>query len=389
MICGVGGSGGGGEERVGVETLNSRIRKNEKHWKDGNSLLAEAESCKCSKRLDREWSNRVIEASLTLIRERAKLKGELLRALGGVVASSSLLGVPIGHNSSFLQGPAFAPPRIREAIWCGSTNPALKKLSLAENYIAILKNPETLGKDLNDPRVLTDVGDVPVQELRDCGVDDDRLMNIISESVKLVMEQEPLRPLVLGGDHSISFPVVRAVSEKLGGPVDILHLDAHPDIYHAFEGNKYSHASSFCKNYGGGLCSATIAGNLSLLLVGIRSITEEGREQGKRFGVEQYEMRTFSRDRQLLENLKLGEGVKGVYISVDVDCLDPAFAPGVSHIEPGGLSFRDVLNILHNLKGDVVAADVVEFNPQRDTVDGMTAMVAAKLVRELTAKISK
>jgi len=86
---------------------------------------------------------------------------------------------------------------------------------------------------------------------------------------------------------------------------------------------------------------------------------------------------------------KLGEGVKGVYISIDVDCLDPAFAPGVSHIEPGGLSFRDVLNILHNLQGDVVAGDVVELNPQRDTVDGMTAMVAAKLVRELAAKISK
>ncbi|KAG4201047.1 hypothetical protein ERO13_A05G252466v2 [Gossypium hirsutum] len=126
-----------------------------------------------------------------------------------------------------------------------------------------------------------------------------------------------------------------------------------------------------------------------LLQVGIRSITTEGREQGKRFGVEQYEMRTFSKDCHFLENLKLGEGVKGVYISVDVDCLDPAFAPGVSHIEPGGLSFRDVLNILHNLEGNLVAADVVEFNPQRDTVDGMTAMVAAKLVRELAAKMSK
>ncbi|KMZ57542.1 Agmatinase [Zostera marina] len=309
--------------------------------------------------------NRVVEASLTLIRERAKLKGELLRALGGVIASTTLLGVPLGHNSSFLQGPAFAPPRIREAIWCDSTNSTTEQ-----------------GKDLHDPRLLTDVGDVPIQELRDCGINDEKLMAIISDSVKLVMEEDPLRPLILGGDHSISFPAVRAVSEKLGGPVDILHLDAHPDIYHSFEGNKYSHASSFARIMEGGYARR-------LLQVGLRSITKEGREQGKKFGVEQHEMHTFSEDRHQLENLKLGQGVKGVYISVDVDCLDPAFAPGVSHIEPGGLSFRDVLNILQNLQGNVVGADVVEFNPQRDTVDGMTGMVAAKLVRELSAKISK
>ncbi|MFS8026910.1 putative arginase [Helianthus anomalus] len=74
------------------------------------------------KNLIEKGQSRVVEASLTLIRERAKLKGELVRALGGAKASSSLLGVPLGHNSSFLQGPAFAPPRIREAIWCGSTN---------------------------------------------------------------------------------------------------------------------------------------------------------------------------------------------------------------------------------------------------------------------------
>ncbi|KAF5466991.1 hypothetical protein F2P56_016868 [Juglans regia] len=331
----------------------------------GIHYLHKLNSANVSAALLEKGQNRVIDASLTLIRERAKLKGELVRALGGAVASASLLGVPLGHNSSFLQGPAFAPPRIREAIWCDSTNSTTEE-----------------GKELNDPRVLTDVGDVPVQEIRDCGIDDDRLMNVISESVKLVMEEEPLRPLVLGGDHSISFPVIRAVSEKLGGPVDILHLDAHPDIYDAFEGNKYSHASSFARIMEGGYARR-------LLQAGIRSITAEGREQGKRFGVEQFEMRTFSKDRHFLENLKLGEGVKGVYVSIDVDSLDPAFAPGVSHIEPGGLSFRDVLNILHNLQGNVVGGDVVELNPQRDTVDGMTAMVAAKLVRELAAKISK
>ncbi|CAM8899590.1 unnamed protein product [Rhodiola kirilowii] len=334
-------------------------------WRRGIHHFPNLNAPNVPKELLEKGQQRVIDASLTLIRERAKLKGELVRALGGAAASSSLLGVPLGHNSSFLQGPAFAPPRIREAIWCGSTNATTE-----------------VGKELNDPRVLTDVGDIPVQELRDCGVEDERLMKIITESVKLVMDEAPLRPLVLGGDHSISFPVVRAVSEKLGGPVDILHLDAHPDIYHEFEGNKFSHASSFARIMEGGYARR-------LLQVGIRSITSEGREQGKKYGVEQYEMRTFSKDRHFLENLQLGEGVKGVYISVDVDCLDPAFAPGVSHIEPGGLSFRDVLNILHNLKGEIVAADVVEFNPQRDTVDGMTAMVAAKLVRELTAKISR
>ncbi|OMP00346.1 Ureohydrolase [Corchorus capsularis] len=331
----------------------------------GIHYLQQMKAAKVPLDLIEKGQERIIDASLTLIRETAKLRGEFLRALGGVVASTSLLGVPLGHNSSFLQGPAFAPPLIREAMWCGSTNSTTEQ-----------------GKDIKDPRVLTDVGDLPVQEIRDAGIDDDRLMNVVSESVKLVMEQDPLRPLVLGGDHSISYPVVRAISEKLGGPVDILHLDAHPDIYDAFEGNKYSHASSFARIMEGGYARR-------LLQVGIRSINKEGREQGKRFGVEQYEMRTFSRDRHFLENLKLGEGVKGVYISVDVDCLDPAFAPGVSHFEPGGLSFRDAMNILHNLQGNIVGADVVEFNPQRDISGGMTAMVAAKFVREIAARMSK
>lgn len=231
-------------------------------------------------------------------------------------------------------------------------------------------------------RILTDVGDVPVQEMRGCGVSDETLMQTITDSVKLVMDEPPLRPLVLGGDHSISYPVVRAVSEFLDGQVDILHIDAHPDIYHAFEGKHYSHASPFARIMEGGHARR-------LIQVGLRSVTQEQRDQAKKFGVEQHEMRTFNQDREYLERLQLGQGVKGVYISIDVDCLDPAYAPGVSHIEPGGLSFRDVMNIVQNVQGDIVGCDVVEFNPQRDTVDGMTAMVAAKLVRELCAKMSK
>ncbi|XP_061356144.1 arginase 1, mitochondrial-like [Gastrolobium bilobum] len=301
--------------------------------------------------------HRVIDASLTLIRERAKLKGELVRALGGATATSTLLGVPLGHNSSFLQGRPFASPFSKEAICCGCSN-------LTEE-----------GKDLHDVRVLTDVGDVLIQAIRECGVDDDRMMNVVTESVKIVMEQRPLRPLVLGGDHSVSYPVVRAVSEKLGGPVDILHLDAHPDHYSRFP----SFARIKKEGYAG-----------RIVQVGVRSKPSEGREQGHVFVVDQCDMRTISRDCLVLELLKLGMGigVKGLYVAIDVDCLHPAFAPGVCRDESGGLSFQDVLNILQNLQGDIVGGDVVEYNPQHDTASG-NAMVTAKVVKELAARMSK
>jgi len=77
-----------------------------------------------------------------------------------------------------------------------------------------------------------------------------------------------------------------------------------------------------------------------------------------------------------------------LYISIDLDALDPAFAPGVSHYEPGGLSVRDILSVLHRIDAPIVGADVVEYNPTRD-INGMTAVVAAKLVKEFAALAAK
>ena len=77
-----------------------------------------------------------------------------------------------------------------------------------------------------------------------------------------------------------------------------------------------------------------------------------------------------------------------VYISFDLDALDPAFAPGVSHFEPGGLSVRDVLDIIHQIEAPIIGADIVEYNPTND-INGMTAMVAAKLVKEIAGMILK
>lgn len=99
------------------------------------------------------------------------------------------------------------------------------------------------------------------------------------------------------------------------------------------------------------------------------------REQFERFGVETIPAGRFA------DALEL-EIDTPIYLSMDMDALDPAFAPGVSHREPGGLSPRQVIELLHTLRAPIVAADIVEYNPRRD-IDGMTATVAAKLLKEI------
>lgn len=173
--------------------------------------------------------------------------------------------------------------------------------------------------------------------------------------------------LTLGGDHSITYPVVKAVSRKFK-KLSILHIDAHPDLYDVFDGNKFSHACPFARIMEEGLAQR-------LVQVGIRTMAKHQREQADRFGVEVIEMKDFDPLRQYHFD-------GPVYISLDIDAIDPAFAPGVSHHEPGGLTTREVITILQKLKANVVAADIVEFNPTRDP-SGITAMLGAKLYKEM------
>ena len=116
-----------------------------------------------------------------------------------------------------------------------------------------------------------------------------------------------------------------------------------------------------------------------LVQVGIRTLTGHQKEQVDKFGVEIIDMKSIS----TAKDVKI-EGP--VYMSIDLDCLDPAYAPGVSHHEPGGMSTREILEIIQNLKGELVGADIVELNPERD-IDGVTAMVAAKLLKEVTSRM--
>ena len=252
----------------------------------------------------------------------------------------ALLGVPWDENSTFMQGPAQAPPRIREALHSGSSN------LCAEN-----------GVDLDAESRFQDMGDLDLRS--------DPLDRIEHETGALLARGA--RILALGGDHAVSYPVIKAYAREYGR-VQILHFDAHPDLYQEFEGNRLSHACPFARIMEDGLADR-------LVQIGIRGMNLHQREQARRFGVEVVDMMNWSSGPPPV--------IEGpLYLSLDLDVLDPAFAPGVSHHEPGGLSTREVIRVLHSLGGPIIGADIVEFNPKRDPL-GITAMVAAKFVKEI------
>jgi len=259
-------------------------------------------------------------------------------------AQLALIGFRYDENSSYMKGASDAPPQIRAALRSEAWNLA------SEN-----------GTELES--VFFDAGDVEPQPGGD-------MFSLIENSVSTLLG-DGLAPISLGGDHSITYPIVRAFARKYP-ELSILHFDAHPDLYDNFQGNRLSHASPFARIMEENLVKR-------LVQVGVRTATKHQREQIKRFKVESIEMRDFK------DNLQI-EFDSPVYISFDVDGLDPAFAPGVSHREPGGLSTRQAIDLIQRFKGKVVGADIVEFNPRMDPLH-ITGTVCAKLLKEIAARM--
>jgi arginase len=261
-----------------------------------------------------------------------------------------LIGLPYDASSSFLRGSAAAPPVIRQALWSPAGNPWTE-----------------LAVDLSGNEGLADAGDLELSESApearmqvEAGID--------------AMLSDGYRPIALGGDHSLTYPIVRAIARR-HRPLTILHIDAHGDLYDVFEGDRYSHACPFARIMEEGLAS-------QLIQVGIRTMTAHQREQAKRFGVDVFDMRRWTDgDRPFVETRTVPLS-SSFYLSIDLDGIDPAFAPGVSHREPGGLSVRDVISLIHSVPDTIVGADVVEFNRSQD-LGGITAAVAAKIVKEI------
>ena len=257
-----------------------------------------------------------------------------------------ILGLPLDHNSSFLRGCAQAPPLIRKALRSEAWN------SWAESRT-----------DLGVPGVFEDAGDLPSMESSDA-------YKRIESSIGQIIEGSK-RPMTLGGDHSITYPILRAIGKKIPG-ITLIHFDAHPDLYAEYEGNPHSHASPFAR-----ICEERLVERL--VQIGIRTLNAHQRNQAEKYAVEIFDMNQLPD----LASLHLSGPI---YISFDMDALDPAFAPGVSHWEPGGLSTRQAIHYLHTLPGPIIGADLVEFNPVRDS-SGLTATVAAKILKELLGKM--
>lgn len=259
-----------------------------------------------------------------------------------------LIGLPTDSNSSFERGPALAPPAIRAALWSDRGNLSCEQ-----------------GMELGHDFELRDRGDL---QLFEQSGDDALITAAVSETIAAGAV-----PLVLGGDHAVTHAVVRAV-HAAHGPLTILHFDAHPDLYDVFDGNPRSHASPFARIMEAGLARR-------LVQVGIRTLNRHCRDQAERFGVEVVTMPDFAPERVPLLDGPL-------YLSIDLDGIDPSEAPGVSHPEPGGLTTREVLAVLRRQKARVVGADIVEYNPCFDSHD-RTAILAAKLLREVAALIAR
>ncbi len=253
----------------------------------------------------------------------------------------TLQGFLYDEKSSYLSGPALAPPLIRKAYHSDSAN------YFAENGLEI------------PPEIWNDKGDFEIKEY----------FEIEKITSKNIANGKPL--ITLGGDHSITYPLLKAHHKKYG-PIDILHIDAHADLYDNFEGDKFSHACPFARIMDDKLANR-------LVQIGIRTLSKHQKEQADKFGVEIIQMKDFSL-------LQLPKFENPLYLSLDIDGLDPAFAPGVSHHEPGGLSTREVISIIQSINVPVLGADIVEYNPTRD-INDMTAMLSAKLLKEIAAKI--
>ena len=267
------------------------------------------------------------------------------------------VGVPLDIGTSNRAGARHGPRQIR-----------------AESSLMRPYNMATRAAPFDSLRV-ADIGDVAINPFN------------LADSISLIeafydgVFSQDCRPLTLGGDHTIVLPILRAAA-KIHGPVGIIHVDAHADVNDEMFGEKITHGTPFRRIVEEGLCDPRRVAQIGLRATGYTAEDFDWpRDQG--FRVVQAEECWHKSLTPLMDGLRdqLGDGP--VYISFDIDGLDPAYAPGTGTPEIGGLTTIQGLEIIRGCRGlDVIGGDLVEISPPYD-LSGNTAMLGANLLYEM------
>lgn len=259
-----------------------------------------------------------------------------------------LYGMPMDWTVSYRPGSRFGPNKIREVS------------------IGLEEYSPYLDRELDDVKFF-DAGDIPLP----FGNPEKSLVEI--ETYVHTLLRDGKIPMGMGGEHLVSLPVMKAVASKYDD-LAIIHFDAHTDLRENYEGEEYSHSTPIRK-------IADHIGPKNVYSFGIRSGMKEEFEWAKEQGMHLSKFEVLEPLKQVLPSL---EG-RNVYVTIDMDVLDPAHAPGTGTVDAGGITSRELLASIHAIAAsgvNVVGFDLVELAPVYDHSD-QTANTASKLIREM------
>ena len=309
-----------------------------------------------------------------------------------------LIGICEDSNSTYMNGPQHAPNIIRKAFLCSSG-------SFDQYY----PNDKVF---INTETALIDCGNLNCSG----GDDHDNIIQLLENMYNInatISRFEGYLPhplLILGGDHSITFPVLTGIIQsepfQIGNnKFGVIHFDAHPDLYPPEvidpEGaNPYSHASPFYNLLETQAIDQLLQIGIRCMGKGQQSTLEKYDDKIQQLYMEQlfndddgksYNQLIRQRVKEWLDVCKK-QGINNFYISIDIDVLEPCFVPGISHYEPFGLSTKELFigldiimtELYKNKNNLVIGCDIVEYNPLTD-YNYMTAFVAARLMRRIVA----
>src|SRR5437868_156680 len=277
-------------------------------------------------------------------------------------ADVAIIGVPFDSGVSYRPGARFGPSHIRESSrLLRPYNPALQVPVFANQQVA-------------------DAGDLAVNPFSI-----DEAIDTVERGARALLERAPF-VLTLGGDHTIALPMLRAVS-AVHGPVAVVHFDAHLDTWDTYFGAAYTHGTPFRRASEEGLLDRS-----GCLHVGVRGPLYAGADlsQDSELGFELVSAPDieYLGVAGMVERIRRRVGDRPVYVSVDIDVLDPAHAPGTGTPEAGGLSSRELLAALRSFaRLNLVGADVVEVAPAYDHAQ-LTGIAAAHVGYEILSALA-